>query len=146
VQLTNLFAWLQANGDLLGWLGALSLVTFVTSLALLPALVVRIPPDYFSHRHREHDYAHDRHPLVHHLIVLAKNLLGVLLVLAGMAMLVLPGQGILTILIGLMLTDFPGKYDLERALVARPSVLKSMNWIRAKARQPPLEPPRDEGD
>jgi hypothetical protein len=70
-----------------------------------------------------------------------KNLLGLVFVLAGVAMLVLPGQGILTILIGLMLMNFPGKRGLEQRLVQQPSVWRAINWIRSKAHQPALEMP-----
>jgi hypothetical protein len=73
--------------------------------------------------------------------LVGKNLLGIVLILAGVAMLVLPGQGILMILIGLMLMDVPGKRALERRLVQQPSVWQAMNWIRAKAHQPALEMP-----
>jgi hypothetical protein len=71
-----------------------------------------------------------------------KNILGALFVLAGVAMLVLPGQGILTILIGLSLTDFPGKRDLELKLIKKPSVYKAINWMRRKYKKPPLQIPR----
>jgi hypothetical protein len=67
-----------------------------------------------------------------------------LIVFVGVAMLLLPGQGILTILIGLMLIDFPGKRRLERRLVQQPSVWRAINWMRAKAHQPPLEMPTTE--
>ena len=75
---------------------------------------------------------------------LGKNLLGLLIILVGVAMLLLPGQGILTILIGLMLLDFPGKRRLERRLVQQPSVWRALNWMRAKAHQPALEMPTAE--
>jgi hypothetical protein len=75
---------------------------------------------------------------------LGKNLLGILIVLAGVAMLLLPGQGILTILIGLMLLDLPGKRRLERRLVQQPSVWRAINWMRAKAHKPALEWPTAE--
>jgi hypothetical protein len=57
-------------------------------------------------------------------------------------MLVLPGQGLLTILMGLALTNFPGKYTLERRLVRLPSVAGGLNRIRALAGKPELEIPR----
>lgn len=136
-------AWVLDNGALLGALGLIGLVSLVASVLLLPFLVVRIPADYFRHRRRQHEYARDRHPAVHHAIVILKNGIGILLILAGIAMLVLPGQGVLTLLIGLMLTDFPGKYRLEKRLIAQPGVLKAVNWLRARASHPPLEPPLD---
>ena len=140
------WSWVLDHGTLLGALGLIGVVSLVASLVLLPFLVVRIPTDYFRHEQREHEYLHDRHPAVHHVVVILKNALGVVLVLAGLAMLVLPGQGLLTLLIGLMLTDFPGKYRLEKRLIAQPGVLKAVNWLRARAGHPPLEPPMDGDD
>ena len=54
-------------------------------------------------------------------------------------MLVLPGQGLLTIVTGLILINYPGKYKLEKKLVAMPSVFKALNWIRDKANKPRLK-------
>jgi len=54
-------------------------------------------------------------------------------------MLVLPGQGLLTIVTGLLLINYPGKYKLEQKLVAIPSVFRALNWIRVKANKPPLK-------
>lgn len=137
------WSWVSDNGMLLGTLGIVSVVSLLATVLLLPVLVVRIPPEYFRHRHREHDYAHDRHPLVHHTLVILKNALGVVLILAGLAMLLLPGQGLLTLLIGLMLTDFPGKYEMEKRLVRQPGVLKAVNWLRGRAGHPPVLAPID---
>lgn len=60
------------------------------------------------------------------------NMLGVVLVLAGLAMLVLPGQGILTLLGSLLLLDYPGKFHFEKKLISHPKILKSVSWIRRK--------------
>ena len=54
-------------------------------------------------------------------------------------MLVLPGQGLLTIVTGLLLINYPGKYKLEQKLVAVPAVFKALNWIRFKANKPLLK-------
>lgn len=54
-------------------------------------------------------------------------------------MLVLPGQGILTILIGLGIMNFPGKFAVERWFVERKGVMFSINWIRQKTKHPPLQ-------
>jgi hypothetical protein len=70
-----------------------------------------------------------------------KNVLALVLIILGVAMLVLPGQGILAILLGVMLGDFPGKLKLQRWLLARPKVMKSLNWLRRKFSKPPLDPP-----
>jgi archaellum biogenesis protein FlaJ (TadC family) len=139
--LQSLLRWLEAHPEVLGWLGLGSLAAFVVTLLALPVLVARLPRDYFHHRHREHDYNRDNDPGAHYILVVFKNLLGFLIVLAGVAMLVLPGQGLLTILIGLVVMDFPGKYALERRLVSYPSVFRGANWLRLKMGKEPLAPP-----
>jgi hypothetical protein len=70
-----------------------------------------------------------------------KNVLALALVLLGVAMLVLPGQGVLAILLGVMLGDFPGKLRLQQWILARPKVMNSLNWVRSKFKKPPLEKP-----
>ncbi len=107
------------------------LVTFTVSLAIVSFIVVRIPADYF-HKDHPRDLWSDRHPAVRFLGVLAKNLLGLVLVVLGILMSIpgVPGQGILTILLGIMLLDFPGKRDLERKIVGRPQVLNAINKLR----------------
>jgi hypothetical protein len=133
-------AWLHGHETLFWWLGALSVLMFVGTLVALPIVVVRLPADYF----RNDPYAtyhHERPTALRLLALLGKNLLGIVLVCIGVAMLVLPGQGILTILIGLMLMNFPGKRALEQRLVQQPPVLRAINWMRAKAHQPAMQPP-----
>jgi hypothetical protein len=134
----TLLAWLRGNEALLGWLAAASIATFVGSLIAVPWLVVRIPADYFVRgKYHALPWA-DRHPLVRALLHVGKNLAGGLFIVAGIAMLVLPGQGILTIVIGVLLLDLPGKRELERRIVARPAILRSINWLRQRGGKPPL--------
>ena len=109
----------------LGWLSAASVLMFFGSLIAVPWLVVRIPADYFLRQRHYVDRWRPRHPLLRLAFLALKNLLGVVLVLAGVAMLVLPGQGILTILVGLLFLDFPGKFALERRLARQPPVLRA---------------------
>jgi hypothetical protein len=72
-------------------------------------------------------------------LLILKNLFGAILVLAGLSMLLLPGQGILTILVGLMFLDFPGKFAMERRLVRQRPVITAINWMRRRANRPPLQ-------
>jgi hypothetical protein len=116
-------------------------VTFVGTLIALPIFVARIPADYFRRDRRYARHHGAQSAVLRVLGWLLKNLLGVVLILAGVAMLVLPGQGILTILIGIMLMNFPGKHALEQRIVQQPSVLRAINWMRARAHQPALEAP-----
>jgi hypothetical protein len=61
---------------------------------------------------------------------------GWFLVTAGVAMLFLPGQGLITLLIGLTIISFPGKHRLFRHLIRKPKLQKALNWIRAKRDKP----------
>jgi len=72
------------------------------------------------------------------VILVLKNLVGLTLLLSGFAMLMLPGQGLLGILLGLILMDYPGKFQLERKIVSRPKLLHFINWLRRKQNKPPL--------
>jgi len=73
------------------------------------------------------------------MVLFGKNIIGFSLIIGGLLMLVLPGQGLLTIVTGLLLINYPGKYKLEQKLVTIPSVFRALNWIRVKANKPPLK-------
>jgi hypothetical protein len=118
------------------WLGGFSIVTFFGSLLAVPLIVARLPEDYFISHHRPADWL--KSPRVRIEWLIAKNVLGLLLLAAGIAMLVFPGQGVLTIVLGLMLMDFPGKTRLLNRVAQRPGVLKSINWMRRKAGKTPM--------
>ncbi len=137
----SLLRILDQNEALLAAVGLLSLVCFVGTLLLVPYVIWRLPSDYFQRERRPRQ--RPRSP-GWWLVMVAKNLLGLLALIFGVAMLVLPGQGLLTILIGLVLIDFPGKYRLERWLVSRRRLQSAVNWIRAKRKLPPLLPPSEE--
>ena len=127
-------------------MGAFSIVTFAGSLIVIPTLLARLPGDYFLHTRPRPGSWRANHPVWRWAGRVGKNLLGGVLVLCGVAMLVLPGQGIITILIGLGLLDIPGKRALELALLRRPVVSRVVNWIRAKVHRPPLRlPPAHDG-
>ena len=128
-----LLQYILTHENLVFWSVFISIITFVGTLLIVPALVCRIPVDYFSHTRREPTAWAEHHPIIRLALLLAKNLLGYVVILMGAAMLVLPGQGLLTIIIGLMLINFPGKYRLERWLMSRRPILRSANWLRKRA-------------
>ena len=117
----------------------LFVITFAGSIAMVSFLLVRLPPTYFQRAHPR-DFWLERHPVVRWIGIIAKNLIGLILILAGIVMSLpgVPGQGVLTILLGLMLMDFPGKRTLEYKLVSRPRVLSAINSLREKFGKPPL--------
>ena len=129
----SLLQTVQTHENLVFWSVFISAITFVGTLLIVPTLVCRIPVDYFNHTRREPTAWAEHHPVIRMVLLLAKNLLGYVVILMGIVMLVLPGQGLLTIIIGLMLINFPGKYRFERWLVSRRPILKSANWLRKKS-------------
>ena len=126
---TVVFGLITWQSVLLGVL--LFVVTFSISLAIVSLIMVKIPADYFR-KDKPRELWADKPQIVRFLGILVKNLLGLLLVALGIVMSIpgVPGQGILTILLGIMLLDFPGKRDLEHRLVSQPRVLNAINKLR----------------
>ncbi|GJL83042.1 MAG: hypothetical protein DHS20C01_26760 [marine bacterium B5-7] len=135
--------WSDLPSAMVGWVSVLSIFTFLASLILMPLIVIKIPVDYFQKERRHEAKLRRVHPLSYLIVRILKNALAVLLIVGGFFMLVLPGQGLLTILIGVGVSDFPGKYRLERWIVNRPGILTAINWIRRKAKVEPLIPPAE---
>lgn len=129
---------LDAHEELLWALGAGSLLMLLVSALVVPFIVVRLPADFYSEGKIRSPRLFARHPALRLALLVAKNVLGATLLLAGLAMLVLPGQGILTILLALALLDFPGKRRLELRILRARAVQRSMNWLRRRARKEPL--------
>jgi hypothetical protein len=132
---------IRDNQALFYWLTGASIAMFVATLIAVPFAIARIPEDYFLHDERPPLIRCDRCLAARVAFFTLKNLAGVLLIAAGIAMVVLPGQGLLTIVLGILLLDFPGKFRAERWLFSRPRILKPINWLRARAGRPPLRMP-----
>ena len=116
----------------LSLLGFFSLFTFVGSLIVVPWLIGRMRADYFCTHWQLVETRHRRHPAVALLTLLLRNGGGLILIVAGVAMLFLPGQGLLTILIGICVMDFPGKRHLLDRLSRMHPVQQGLNWVRRK--------------
>lgn len=123
--------------DTLIWLTALSFVFFIGTLIAIPFILVRLPADYFDVR-VPRPWMQDRHPVLRVVGHIAKNALGAVFLFAGFLMLFLPGQGVLTMLIGISMLDFPGKRNIEAKLISQPTVLSVINRMRKKRGKPPL--------
>ena len=123
--------------DVLIGLTVASAIGFVGSLIAIPMILVRLPADYFDTRTPRH-WMKDHHPVLRLSGLIIKNIVGVIFLLAGFAMLFLPGQGVLTMLIGISLMDFPKKRELEAKMVGQPTVLGVINSMRQKFGKPPL--------
>jgi len=130
--------WISEHQVALYWAGAASVALVVAIYFLAPAILVRIPPDYFTHRRRPALWA-DRGRFQRVALLVAKNSLGYAFLLGGLAMLVLPGPGFLGLLLGFFLVDLPGKYRAEKWIVSRPRILKAINSLRRRRGREPLQ-------
>ncbi len=132
--MNNYYSFLE---PLLGWLALVSLVAFILSLVLIPYVVGRLAEDCFIKLYQD-----DNNPAAPSFAaiigLILRNILGLLLVLAGVAMLFLPGQGLLTILLGSLLISFPGKRKLINKLVMQPKIQRSLDWLRKKRGKTPF--------
>ena len=136
------WAWSEAHRLVVWAVVAGSLTSLVVSGVLVTIILVHLPSDHYS-----------RSPLpplptpgggivsllASGVVLVVRNVLGWMFVLAGVAMLVLPGQGLLSIIVGLVLIDFPGKRRIERRLLASHVVRDAMNWLRRRAGKPPFD-------
>lgn len=121
-------SWLS-HPSLVWALGAFSVIAGVASIVFVPRVLATLPTDYLRGARPE------PRPLP---LRIAKNVLGCVLALLGLVMLVLPGQGLLTLLVGLLLLDFPGKHRLVVSVLGRHKVLSVVNKLRAHRGAPPL--------
>ena len=128
------------------WASGLSLLAALATLAGVPWVVVRLPRDYFTRPRREVWRLPSSRPVVGLALAIFKNLLGLVLVILGLIMLVTPGQGLATLLIGFLLMNFPGKFRVEQWLVSRSGVMKGLNWLRLRQDKPPFDEPAAERD
>jgi len=126
------------------WIGAVSLAMFLASVVLVPVFVQILPADYFRKKKIRTKPKWVPFPL-HVLYLVVKNVIGIALIILGLAMLVLPGQGLLTIIMGVILTDIPGERKVFLYICRRTLVLKAMNWLRKKKGKPVFVLPQDQG-
>ncbi len=132
-------SYIYDHENLFLWLTLVSSIGFIISILLITWIVTKIPSNYFSYPKRQKYLWDTQPPIIRFILILLKNIIGIFFIIGGLIMLVLPGQGILTILVGVLIMDFPYKYKIERWVIKHPFVLKSINQIRAKAKQRPLE-------
>ena len=137
--INSLILWLSDHPGVLIGLGASSILIFIISILGISWFVAQIPEDYFLSSKRKPSKWQEQKPILRLAVLIGKNIIGVSLIIGGLLMLVLPGQGLLTIVTGLLLINYPGKYKLEQKLVSIPSVFRALNWIRVKANKPPLK-------
>ena len=117
----------------------LSVVVTVGGVVVVGVVLVNLPPGYFVAPNVPQPLPNS-HPLVRWIVVFLRNLLGATLVVLGLIMSVpgIPGPGIITIVIGLMLLDFAEKRQWARWVISRPPILRATDGLRRKFGKPPF--------
>ena len=115
-------------------------VGLVIGLVVIPWIMVKMPADSFSNVKR-YNWLDKKPAAVRVPLRILKNLLAFGLIILGVMMFVTPGPGMFPIVLGVLLADFPGKFKLQRWILCKPKVMKSLNWLRRKFRRPPLHKP-----
>lgn len=135
--LSDLWASITLTQVLLGV--GLFVLSLGVSFAAIALVMVKIPENYFS-SHYERDFMPGSSWLVRWGAVILKNMLGVFLVALGIVLSLpgVPGQGFLTIFLGIIMLDIPGKRPWEAKIIKRPSILSTINNLRARYNKPPL--------
>jgi hypothetical protein len=128
----SLLSWARENESIVWWALASCAALFITAPIVVAGVLVGLPSDYFSTQRRPLESLSHK-PVLRIALLIVKNLLGTILLIAGVAMLMLPGQGLLTIIVGVALLDFPGKFQLQRWLITRPKMKRTINWLRRRA-------------
>jgi len=126
-----LLAWLSQK---FWWLlGGTVAGTALTTVVVI-AMIIRMPANFFTA---------PRAAPVHPVLAIAKNVLGVVVILVGifLALPFVPGPGVPLIVLGVSLTNFPGKRKLELLILRRKWVMMPLNRLRSRFNVPPLEVP-----
>jgi hypothetical protein len=133
--------WLDRHEAVVWWVGSFSLALTLGTIVALPFVVAQIPDDYFATKERLPLRERTHHPVLRWLLLIGKNLLGFVLVVVGLilALPLVPGQGTITALAGVLLLDFPGKRRLEMWVIRQHGVLAAINWLRSHRGRAPLE-------
>jgi hypothetical protein len=133
--------WISTHEQLLFWLGLFSIITFIVTTFIVPLFIILLPYDYFTNEEKIRRF-YKMSPVLLLMLMVLKNILGIIFILTGVVLLVLPGQGLLTILLGVLLLDFPYKRTVELKVIGEAHVLSGINWIRKKFGKEPLLVPK----
>ena len=132
--------WISDYNQIIQCAGIVSVFLFFLSLFLLRYVILRLPEDYFI---KVSSISKSNSKSLKKIIVrIAKNALGFLLTICGIILLFTPGQGMITILIGLCLIDLAIVNQFKKKIINNSKVQKALNWIRTKKSVKPFNFPK----
>ena len=129
--------WITQHHSALGWVALFSSLAFLCSLVVMPFVVIHLPHDYFA-RQEHRDSKSNRYALIQIFFVIGKNVIGWVLLFAGVLMLFLPGPGLLSMLIGLVFATVPGKKRMIKKILGMAAVRTAIASMREKRNKLPL--------
>ncbi|MEP7039633.1 MAG: PGPGW domain-containing protein [Acidobacteriota bacterium] len=129
--------WQSLTWGKIVWGLAFTVISIIASYGLIVIGMIKIPADYFSPSYVK-KVNPDQHFSLRWSATILKNIVGIILIIAGIIMIFTPGPGVPTILLGLIMMDIPGKRPLEAKLIQRHMVLSAVNELRSKYNKPPL--------
>ncbi len=132
--LEGILTFAERYAGLIAIVGAASVGMLMISALITPWFVAQLPADYFS---RPTPNVQPR-SLQRLLLQLARNVLGAILLAAGLLMMIIPGPGLITLVLGLTVSDFAAKQRVIRHFLNKPGVMDSLNWMRRKYHRPPF--------
>ncbi|MFK8078640.1 MAG: PGPGW domain-containing protein [Granulosicoccus sp.] len=133
----QILSWLVQYKHLFSSFALLGVLLLVTSLVATPWLVARLPKDYLI----KAGLRQKPHGLVRTVIYCVRALIGLILVVLGFVLMLTPGPGLVVLIVGISLAEFPGKQRLLVSIATQPHVLKSLNWMRTQRGRPPFDHP-----
>jgi hypothetical protein len=122
------------------WVSTISGIGLLAFIIVTPWLIVRMPEDFFSNPQR-YNWLDRKPAMVRIPVRILKNVLAFALVVLGVVMFLTPASGLFPMLLGVVLADVPGKMKLQRWILCRKTIRKSMNWLRQKFHRKPVQVP-----
>ncbi len=133
----ELLNWWNQYSFFFSALAGLSLLLFVLSIAATPWFIASLPSDYLQPKTDNPK----RSGAFGALLRTLKNVFGFLLVVLGLILMITPGPGLIVLLVGISVAEFPGKQQLLVKIAVQPNVFRSLNWMRFKHGKQPFENP-----
>lgn len=134
---------LLKNDIFIFYTAVFSVLFFLVGITLIPYLILKIPYDYFNYSSKKAYFSNKREIAVYYLKMILRNIAAFLLFLIGVILLFIPGQGLLTIFLSLLLADIPGKYKIEKYMIKKEKIYNMLNGFRQKHGVKPFVLPED---
>lgn len=120
------------HGPLIKSLAAGSVVFFILTPVAVPFLIVLMPADALIRQRKSANRKTPLRTVLHLMWHAVKNLIGIALMALGVALLFLPGQGLLTLFAGILLADIPGRRTLLSRLLCTGKIRPAVDRLRAR--------------